>query len=50
MIDIAKQMIFWRDGAQEDVAVAQELLGPNGARDGMAGMMGVGNRGDIRER
>lgn len=35
MIDIAKQVIFWRDGAQEDLAVAQELLERGRLRHGL---------------
>jgi len=35
MIDMAKHIIFWRDGAQEDLAVAQELLERGRSRHGL---------------
>ena len=34
MIDIAKQVAFWRDGAQEDLTVAEELLERGRVRHG----------------
>jgi HEPN domain-containing protein len=35
MIDIAKQIAFWRDGAQEDLIVAEELLEGGRVRHGL---------------
>ena len=35
MIDIAKQVAFWRDGAQEDLSVAEELLERGRVRHGL---------------
>jgi HEPN domain-containing protein len=35
MIDIAKQVAFWRDGAQEDLLVAEELLERGRVRHGL---------------
>jgi HEPN domain-containing protein len=35
MIDIAKQVVFWRDGAQEDLSVAEELLEGGRVRHGL---------------
>ena len=35
MIDIEKQVAYWRQSAQEDWAVAQELLGRNRIRHGL---------------
>ena len=35
MIDIRKQMQRWRDGAEEDLAVARELLGSGRVRHGL---------------
>ncbi len=35
MIDMAKQIEFWRTGAEEDLAVARELLGKNRIRHGL---------------
>jgi HEPN domain-containing protein len=35
MVDIAKQVVYWRDGAQEDWAVARELLDLGRSRHGL---------------
>jgi HEPN domain-containing protein len=35
MIDIAQQVHFWRDGAQEDLTVVQELLERGRIRHGL---------------
>jgi HEPN domain-containing protein len=35
MIDIEKQVAFWRDGAQEDLTVAEELLEWGRVRHGL---------------
>jgi HEPN domain-containing protein len=35
MLDIAKQVAFWRDGAQEDLLVAEELLDRGRIRHGL---------------
>ncbi len=35
MIDIEKQVAFWRDGAQEDLTVAEELLERDRVRHGL---------------
>lgn len=35
MLDIEKQVTFWRDGAQEDLTVAQELLERGRSRHGL---------------
>jgi HEPN domain-containing protein len=35
MIDIEKQIAFWRDGAQEDLTVAEELLERSRVRHGL---------------
>lgn len=35
MIDVEKQVAYWRDGAQEDWAVARELVGNGRTRHGL---------------
>ena len=35
MIDVEKQIIYWRKGAQEDIAVARELLEKKRIRHGL---------------
>jgi len=35
MIDIPKQIAYWRDGAEEDWAVARELVGLGRSRHGL---------------
>jgi HEPN domain-containing protein len=35
MLDIAKQVTFWRNGAQEDLTMAQELLESERIRHGL---------------
>lgn len=35
MIDVAKQIEFWRKGAEEDLGVARDLIGRNKVRHGL---------------
>ncbi|MEN8127119.1 MAG: HEPN domain-containing protein [Planctomycetota bacterium] len=35
MVDIQKQIIYWSSGAEEDIAVAEELIGNKRYRHGL---------------
>ena len=35
MVDIAKQIAYWRDGAMEDIEVAEHLVGSGRTRHGL---------------
>ena len=35
MIDVARQVAFWREGAKEDLTVARELIGGGHPRQGL---------------